>query len=295
MPEYLAPGVYMEEVSFRSKSIEGVPTSTTGYVGPTRYGPVRYNGGPRATEPRLVTSFTEYEQVFGGLQNLDLQDAEEVEQIGYLAHAARMFFLNGGKRLYVSRVFTGRGVGDDGVAQSDAIAVTGYPSARWRARWPGAYGNSAIAVTPMRTKVAPYTHPIHGSTQVRGVRHGSVLEVRTAGNVPVLDSLPDLAEMMVVHVQEDGEQIFHGDGGVATIGLTDVVNLIEMKVAVVAPTGDREDVYTSLAGHPGQIRYVGKILDAEDPEDENALVALRYTPPGDAGNEFAAALLTRAL
>ena len=29
MPEYLAPGVYVEEVSFRSKSIEGVPTSTT--------------------------------------------------------------------------------------------------------------------------------------------------------------------------------------------------------------------------------------------------------------------------
>ena len=32
MAEYLAPGVYVEEVSFRSKSIEGVPTSTTGYV-----------------------------------------------------------------------------------------------------------------------------------------------------------------------------------------------------------------------------------------------------------------------
>ena len=36
MPEYLAPGVYVEEVSFRSKSIEGVPTSTTGFAGMTR-------------------------------------------------------------------------------------------------------------------------------------------------------------------------------------------------------------------------------------------------------------------
>ena len=27
MPEYLAPGVFVEEVSFRSKSIEGVPTA----------------------------------------------------------------------------------------------------------------------------------------------------------------------------------------------------------------------------------------------------------------------------
>ena len=40
MPEYLAPGVYVEEVSFRSKSIEGVGTSVAGIVGPTRFGPV---------------------------------------------------------------------------------------------------------------------------------------------------------------------------------------------------------------------------------------------------------------
>ena len=50
MPEYLAPGVYVEEVSFRSKSIEGVSTSTAGFVGPARFGPV---GGA----PELLTSF----------------------------------------------------------------------------------------------------------------------------------------------------------------------------------------------------------------------------------------------
>jgi uncharacterized protein len=40
MAEYLAPGVYVEETSFRSKSIEGVGTSTTAFAGPTRKGPV---------------------------------------------------------------------------------------------------------------------------------------------------------------------------------------------------------------------------------------------------------------
>ena len=45
MPEYLAPGVYVEEVSFRSKSIEGVPTSTTGFTGMARYGPCFYPNG----------------------------------------------------------------------------------------------------------------------------------------------------------------------------------------------------------------------------------------------------------
>ena len=74
MPEYLAPGVYVEEVSFRSKSIQGVPTSVTGFAGLTHYGPVQYDytSGldvlrPKPTEPRLVTSYAEFERVYGGL------------------------------------------------------------------------------------------------------------------------------------------------------------------------------------------------------------------------------------
>ena len=72
MPEYLAPGVFVEEVSFRAKSIEGVPTSTTGFAGMTRFGPVCYTNGPRTCEPRLVTSFTEFERIYGGLEPLQV-------------------------------------------------------------------------------------------------------------------------------------------------------------------------------------------------------------------------------
>jgi hypothetical protein len=54
MPEYLAPGVFVEEVSYRSKSIAAVATSTTGFVGRAHYGPVQYPDGPTTTEPRLV-------------------------------------------------------------------------------------------------------------------------------------------------------------------------------------------------------------------------------------------------
>ena len=39
MPEYLTPGVYVEETSFRSRSIEGVPTSTFGMAGRHRVRP----------------------------------------------------------------------------------------------------------------------------------------------------------------------------------------------------------------------------------------------------------------
>jgi len=113
MPDYLAPGVYVEEVSFRSKSIEGVPTSTTGFAGMTRTGPVRYTftdlsatvtRGPNRPEPRLVTSFTEFERVYGGLEPIGTGD-----RVNFTAHGARAFFLNGGRRLYTARVVAGDG------------------------------------------------------------------------------------------------------------------------------------------------------------------------------------------
>ena len=104
MPEYLAPGVYVEEVSFRSKTIEGVPTSTTGFAGMTRYGPVQYPDGPTTTEPRLITSFTEFERVYGGLESA--QDADACRRTHVLSRArrARVFHQRRQAALRVARV-----------------------------------------------------------------------------------------------------------------------------------------------------------------------------------------------
>ena len=53
MPEYLAPAVYVEETSFRSKSIEGVGTSTAAFVGLAARGPV--SSGINGVTPPLLT------------------------------------------------------------------------------------------------------------------------------------------------------------------------------------------------------------------------------------------------
>ncbi|MFQ6030559.1 MAG: hypothetical protein ACE5Q6_24060, partial [Dehalococcoidia bacterium] len=103
MPEYLAPGVYVEEVSFRSKSIEGVSTSTTGFVGPTRFGPI--NG-----EPELLTNFNQFERIFGGLDRLIFRPGGDFTEPldpmhNFMAHAVRAYFDNGGRRLYAARTF----------------------------------------------------------------------------------------------------------------------------------------------------------------------------------------------
>ncbi len=94
MPEYLAPGVFVEEVSFRAKSIEGVGTSVAAIVGPARFGPLR-------GKPEVVTSFAEYTRTFGDIKNLTLAGSSV---LNHTAIAAKAFFDGGGKQLFVSRV-----------------------------------------------------------------------------------------------------------------------------------------------------------------------------------------------
>lgn len=101
MPEYLAPGVFVEETSLRSKAIEGVGTNATGFVGPTVT-------GPPAGVPELLTSFTDFERVYGGLEPIP---GDAGPGTNYVAHAARAFFENDGKRLYVARVPAGADAG----------------------------------------------------------------------------------------------------------------------------------------------------------------------------------------
>ncbi|HMV67487.1 MAG TPA: phage tail sheath subtilisin-like domain-containing protein [Myxococcota bacterium] len=90
MPEYLHPGVYIEETSYRGKPIEGVSTSTAGFVGRAKIGPVG--------TPTLVTSFTQFVREFGEPYSGPSADAGE-----FLGHAVRGFFDNGGKRAYIVR------------------------------------------------------------------------------------------------------------------------------------------------------------------------------------------------
>jgi phage tail sheath protein FI len=85
MPEYLSPGVYIEELP-GPKPIEGVGTSTGAFVGIADRGPIN--------DPQLITNLTQFADTFGDF----LPGA-------YLGHAVRHFFTEGGTRCYVVRSF----------------------------------------------------------------------------------------------------------------------------------------------------------------------------------------------
>ncbi|MEO8333820.1 MAG: phage tail sheath subtilisin-like domain-containing protein [bacterium] len=292
MPEYLAPGVYVEEVSFRSKSIEGVPTSTTGFAGMTRYGPVHYPNGPSSTEPRLTTSYIDFERSYGGLEVLYMPTNGD-ERLPYTSHSVRVFFMNGGKRLYISRVFTPRqvaGVDDWGVA-ARAIPVSGT-TATWRARWPGAYGNVWVETLAVRSKNIAYVNAsLGGIVQVTRAKKGAIVEVITAGTPPAGDDPLTLANLAEIDIDPiDGHQLFRRGAGTFLPAATDVIQLVEARV-IVRVDGDRVDAYNELGVQSDQIRYVNKILDKDDPEDEAAVVWLDWNPVTAVGTDVAANLL----
>jgi uncharacterized protein len=106
MPEYLSPGVYVEEVDAGPKPIAAVSTSTAGMVGVTER-------GPTTGKPRLVTSFAEFTRVFGGftappdanIVNQWIANAAEGGRWWWFPLSVKGFFDNGGQRLFVKRVF----------------------------------------------------------------------------------------------------------------------------------------------------------------------------------------------
>lgn len=87
MPAALSyPGVYVEEIPSGVRTIVSVPTSVTAFVGRTSKGPV--------VEATDITSWPDFERKFGGLW----QDSQ-------LSFAVRDFYLNGGSRAVIVRLF----------------------------------------------------------------------------------------------------------------------------------------------------------------------------------------------
>ena len=93
MPQYLAPDVYIEEIDSGNHPIEGVSTSITGFVGMTAM-------GPSSGLPQLVTSFSEFTNLYGSYFDL----GPTFLGFNAMPYAVEGFFTNLGSLLYITRV-----------------------------------------------------------------------------------------------------------------------------------------------------------------------------------------------
>jgi hypothetical protein len=118
-PPVSYPGVYIQEVPSDVRTIVGVDTATTAFIGRTRRGPV--------DTPMVINSYADFERIFGG-QWLK----------STLGYAVNDFFLNGGSKAVVVRVFKAA-AGSTGRAQIDANGL------KLEAKYPGSWGNDLAA------------------------------------------------------------------------------------------------------------------------------------------------------
>lgn len=108
MAEYLAPGVYVEEVPFKSHPIEGVPTANVAFIDIFEQGPI--------SKAVKIECFADFEREFGGLHPRS-----------EASYAIRQYFLNGGSVAWVVRVDDPRAeklIGDP-AAQTGMYALEG--------------------------------------------------------------------------------------------------------------------------------------------------------------------------
>jgi uncharacterized protein len=109
------PGVYVEEIPSGVRTITGVATSVTAFVGRTRRGPTN--------EPITINNFGDFERIYGGLW--------EESSLGF---AVRDFYRNGGSQAIIVRLNNGA-----------ALATLSKDGLELEAAHPGEWGNNIRA------------------------------------------------------------------------------------------------------------------------------------------------------
>ena len=170
MAEYLSPGVYVEEYDSGATPMQGVSTSTAGFVGLAERGPV-------IGQPQLVTSFADYKRMYGGYLSQAAYGSNR-----FLPYAVEQFFANGGARAYIMRA-----VPSDAKAGSRTTGVLKLTTAN-----PGAWAEDLRVVVTPASKAKTQVLAVSGADltlkNADGFNPGDVVELfdgKTAAHATV--------------------------------------------------------------------------------------------------------------
>ena len=147
------PGVYIEEIPSGVRTITGVATSITAFVGRTLRGPVN--------DPRWVFSFAEFERVFGGLWDKSP-----------LSFAVQHYFQNGGSQALIVRVHNGAPTASvsltlDGGAVGNLVLGAANPGA-WGDKLQATVDFGSPALAAPHAPLSRLRHPPFGVLAPKG-------------------------------------------------------------------------------------------------------------------------------
>jgi hypothetical protein len=235
MAEYLSPGVYVEEFESGGKPMEGVGTSTAGFVGLAERGPV---GGV----PLLVTNFSDFKRKFGGYLS-----AAEFADNRFLAYSVEHFFLNGGSRAFISRV-----VPEDAKASKGGVPAD-QPILAFEAANPGKWGDDIkIIITPAAK----------AKTQILELIEGAKYKVKKSlgfenGDVVVLDNGSEKVVNKVVKSQDNIIEFAEpfGDDCIDT-NLVPTVTVSTSEFNIEVKYDDIDEFYSEVSFNVASSSYV---------------------------------------
>ncbi|MCD8326446.1 MAG: phage tail sheath subtilisin-like domain-containing protein [Lachnospiraceae bacterium] len=254
MAEYFTPGVYVEEYDNSPRSIEGVGTSTAGFIGFAEK-------GPSIGEPSLVTSFKSFTKQFGG----SLSEFTHGEY-RYLANSVEQFFINGGTRCFVSRV-----VPDDAKAASCQKGILTVEAAN-EGKWGNRIQVSFNTVEKKKLQLIAQSGTGYVAKTVAGFREGDLVEVNGEYN-----KIATIYDNSVTF-----EQPFNTD--VVDTGIIPQTVLYLVTVDVSIRYNDEVENYGELSFNVAASNYIGTRLSLSE------LVKVSFEQPQTIGNPVEAIL-----
>ena len=274
MAEYLSPGVYVEEFESGGKPMEGVSTSTAGFIGLAERGPVE-------GVPQLITNFADFKRTYGGYLS-----ESEFGEYRFLAYAVEHFFINGGSRCFVARVAPGDAKCAQGAAPTEGDAVLTFA-----AKNPGIWGdNIRVVLTPAskaKTQILEIRETPNGKEYV--VKNGAGFH---AGDVVVYDDKKTAVYNKVVKSQDNVltfAEEFAED--VVDKNLLPIKTISTCEFSMEVKYDDQVELYENLSFNVEAPTFVGKRLAKSElvsvsfgalPEDSTAPFQSLCAAEGDA-------------
>ena len=238
----------MEEYDNSPRSIEGVGTSTAGFIGLAEKGPV-------IGAPVFVPNFKSFTQQFGGFLS-----EFAYGEYRYLANSVEQFFANGGTRCFVMRVAPKDAVASS--AEKGLLTVT--------AKNPGAWGDKVQVtlntVKKQKLQLLEKTETGYKAKNIDGFREGDIVEFE--GTYTTIKTIMDRVVTFTDELPDEAV-----DDAIIPKSLLYLVTF-DLSVRY----GDEAENYQDLSFNIGSPRYIGSKLAGSE------LIDVNVKPMEEAGN-----------
>ncbi|GMB10560.1 MAG: phage tail sheath subtilisin-like domain-containing protein [Candidatus Improbicoccus devescovinae] len=258
MPEYLSPGVYVEEFDSGPTPMQGASTNIAGFVGVAEK-------GPTIGSPELIISAADFTRKFGGyLQRNEFGDYR------FLAHAINHFFANGGSKAFVIRVAPNDAqVAKSASANGDILAIEASSSGAWGNGITVSFSKNNNSKTQIIKDLGEGKYKLKNGA---GFIKGDVISLEGEGD-PQYSVVTNVAQGVVTVSTPF-------TGTVVDDTLIPKVLVKTNEINVIIECGDITEKYENVSFNISSPDYIDKKLSKSD------LVSIQAKPPQESKSPF---------